>query len=57
MIGPTCPECGWVHDSDWVRALYRFDPTRPTRYAAKSGGPIRATREQAEADECKRRRT
>lgn len=54
MIGPTCPDCGTVHGSDAARAVGLFGPT--LRYRPASGGPLRATRAEAEADECKARR-
>lgn len=56
MIGPTCADCGHIHASNDARAVGLFEPNRPTLYRAKSGGPLRETREQAEADECQRRR-
>lgn len=37
--------------SDDARAVGRFDPDGPHGYRARSGGPLRATRAEAEADE------
>lgn len=37
--------------SDAARAVGRFTPDGPLGYRAKSGGPLRATRAEAEADE------
>lgn len=51
----TCPACDHVHASDDARAVGRFDPA-PTTYVAAHGGPPRATRTEAEADECAWRR-
>jgi hypothetical protein len=52
MIGPVGP-CGWVHTVGMAeRADSRFDATTPVRYRAVSGGPLRATRDAAIADEC-----
>ena len=51
--GRDCPKCGHIHVANEARAVGRFDPTLPTMYAAASGGgPLRATRAEAEADEC-----
>ena len=50
--GRDCPRCGHIHVANEARAVGRFDPTRPTMYAAASGGPLRAARAEAEADEC-----
>lgn len=57
MIGPTCPDCDRIHlRRDAVLVGSRFDEGALHAYRASSGGPLRATREQAEADECQRRR-
>jgi hypothetical protein len=37
--------------SDAAVAVGRFNPDGPDGYQAKSGGPLRATRAEAEADE------
>lgn len=47
-----CPSCQQTHASDMARAVGRFQPAGPSGYRAKSGGPLRATRGEAEADEC-----
>ena len=48
----TCPACGHVHASNDARAVGLFSP-EPTMYvAATAGTPARATRAEAEADEC-----
>lgn len=39
--------------SDAARAVGRFHPNGPLGYVARSGGPIHATRAQAEAYEAK----
>ena len=56
MIGPTCPDCDTIHGSDAARAVGLFIRGGLLGYRAKSGGPLRATRAEAEADECKARR-
>lgn len=43
--------------ADAARAVDRFNPNGPAGYRAKSGGPIRETREDAEADELANRWT
>ena len=55
MSGPTCPDCGHIHAAGDVVAVGRFDPNGVHGYRAPSGGPLRATREQAMADVCARR--
>jgi hypothetical protein len=40
-----------VLGSDAAAAVGRFSPDGPHGYRAKSGGPLRATRAEAEADE------
>lgn len=50
----TCPSCGHIHTSTDARAVGRFNPTRDG-YRAQSGGPLRATRAEAEEDECRAR--
>lgn len=52
----TCPACEHVHAPDMARAVERFRPSGPVGYRARSGGPTRATRAEAEADECQRLR-
>lgn len=49
---PPCPVCTFVHASDMARAVGRFRHEGPTGYRARSGGPLRTTRADAEADEC-----
>ena len=50
---PACPHCHTIHPAEAVRAIDRFDRRRRTTYAAAyTGAPIRASREQAEADYC-----
>lgn len=44
--------CGWAHDSGMAHAVGRFNPDGPAGYRARSGGPLRATRAEAAADEC-----
>lgn len=51
----TCPVCHHAHASDMARAVGRFKPEGPDGYRAQSGGPLRATRAEAEADECRSR--
>ena len=51
----VCPECECVHCPGDAIALNRFDPAIPTRYISFSGlTPPRATRAEAEADQCAR---
>ncbi len=52
MTNGTCGTCGHIHSADDARAVGRFRSDGPIGYRAKSGGPVRATRPQAEADEC-----
>lgn len=56
-IPPTCPRCGWTHapNSSTTIAGSRF--TRPIAgYQSRLGGPVRATREEADADYCATKR-
>lgn len=55
MMRPACPECGFIHARDDSRAVGLFDPSGPRGYMAKSGGPLRNTRADAERDECEAR--
>lgn len=50
-----CPACAHIHGSDYARAVGRFRPEGPTGYRARSGGLLRATRAEAEADACRQR--
>lgn len=50
-----CATCDHIHATDMARAVGRFQPSGPSGYRARSGGAIRATRAEAEADECQRR--
>lgn len=50
-----CPACTHIHDSDAARAIGRFRPEGPLGYRARSGGLLRATRAEAEADACRQR--
>jgi hypothetical protein len=53
VIGPLCPGCGFVGHPTVV-AGSRFK--RPLDgYRAASGGPVRATRSEAELDACEQR--
>ena len=48
---PACPSCGYIHTANDARAVDRF--SAGVRYvAATAPTPIRATRAEAEADEC-----
>lgn len=47
----TCSACGFVHGSNWARAVDRFGGA-PGYVAAGAPTPVRATRAEAEADEC-----
>lgn len=47
----ACTTCGYIHAGDDARAVGRFTGT-PTYVAAHAGTPPRATRAEAEADEC-----
>lgn len=49
----TCPACGHVHTNGDAIAVGRFTGTRG--YRARSGGPLRETRDEAERDECRLR--
>lgn len=52
MSARTAPAaCGWTHESDMARAVDRFNPDS-SGYRARCGGPLRATRAEAEMDEC-----
>lgn len=51
-LRPPCPVCGHTHASDDARAVGRFRPEGVEGYRARSGGPLRATRAEAVADEC-----
>ena len=44
--------CGWTHHGTMARAVDPFSPGGPAGYRAASGGPLRATRAEAVADEC-----
>lgn len=46
-------DCGRTHESNMARAVGLFRPDGPVGYRAQSGGPLRATRAEAEADECR----
>lgn len=46
----VCNRCKHVHQSDYAVALDRFSPR--VRFVAKHGTLERATREEAERDEC-----
>lgn len=50
-----CPDCGHAGRHPTV-AVSRFRPDGPLGYRAE-GGPVRATRAEAEADCCRMRRT
>lgn len=49
---PPCPSCDSVHAPTMAVAVGRFRADGPTGYRARSGGPLRATRAEAVADEC-----
>lgn len=48
----ACALCGFIHTSTDARRVGRFGGT-PGYIAANADTPVRATREQAEADECR----
>lgn len=48
---PACTSCGYIHTTTDARAIARFAGT-PSYVAANAGTPPRATRAEAEADEC-----
>lgn len=48
---PPCPACGYIHTSNDARAIGRF-AVNPMFAAAHAEAPRRATRAEAEADEC-----
>lgn len=50
----TCPACLTVHEYSATTALGRFNPSGPSGYQYR-GGPVRATRAEAEADMCQAR--
>lgn len=52
----ACTTCGRIHTSTDAIAVGRFQLDGPIGYvAASAGSPIRATRTEAEADECAQR--
>lgn len=51
MSDHPCPSCGHVHSRADAAAVGRFRPSGPTGYRAV-GGPVRATRAEAETDAC-----
>lgn len=51
----TCPACRFVHTSTDTLTVGRFNPDGPRGYRARSGGPLRKTRAEAERDECRTR--
>ena len=52
----ACPICRHVHTSRDAYAVGRFTPDGPQGYrAATAGTPLRATRAEAVADECRER--
>ena len=55
---PPCRVCGYVHASDWARAINLFRPDLTIQYHADyRGAPPRFTRREAESDMCKRKAT
>lgn len=52
MIAETCPACGHIHASNDARAVGLFTADGPRYVAANAGTPQRATRTEAETDEC-----
>lgn len=46
-----CPACDAIHTGRDAIAVGRFRPEGPTGYRARSGGLLRATRAEAEADD------
>lgn len=56
-LRPPCPDCGNTHSAGDIHAVGRFRPAGVLGYRARSGGPLRATRAEAEADACLNRLT
>lgn len=48
----VCTGCQTIHGSDATRAVGRFEPAGPKGYKSRLGGPLRATRAQADGDFC-----
>lgn len=50
---PPCPTCDRIHATAQVEAVNRFRyANRETGFRAVSGGPVRATRAEAQLDVC-----
>lgn len=54
-IRPPCPACDHVHVATDARIVGSRFRSPVGGYRARSGGPVRATRAEAVADECRRR--
>ena len=54
MIGPTCPDCGWIHPTPV--ALGRFDGIGARGFTFVGSLKVYSTREEAVADWCAAKR-
>ncbi len=55
VIGPPCPRCDHIHVATDARIVGSRFRSPVEGYRARSGGPVRATRAEAVADECRAR--
>lgn len=51
VVSRVCSRCGYIHGTDDARRVNRFS-AKPATFMAKHGHTLRATREEAEKDEC-----
>lgn len=51
-IGPTCSTCQTIHGADAAVAVGRFISPVVAGFRSRLGGPLRGTRDEAEADFC-----